>query len=300
MFDPALRDDLARLLNRLARKGALLRIDRSGTGYRLGGPRSSAREQQDAATWFKDDVVDVARRQGWIRATGPDDRLSELGAQALHAGVLCERAPAADGRPAPRTAAAAARPSASPVRPGRTRSLPAHDRRRHGGHRVGPAAGHMLERLARMRDAKGAPLLSAAQVEAGLRLAGDFQRGQMQPRTTFDWAGAALGVPRRAPGHPQGDNLPETAARAQARVRQALDAAGREFADLLLDICCFERGLEAVEAAQGWPARSGRLLLGLALDRLTRHYGTFEQVPSRSARGGVWRPPSGVPDAHSG
>jgi hypothetical protein len=41
----------------------------------------------------------------------------------------------------------------------------------------------------------------------------------------------------------------------------------------LLRVCCFLEGIESAEKALGWPSRSGKLVLGLALDRLARHYG---------------------------
>jgi len=123
------------------------------------------------------------------------------------------------------------------------------------------------------RDSHGNPLISEAQFRAGERLREDFWFAQMTPSVTQSWsATAANGAGRRAaPG--AGVDLADNVVAAGERVRRALSAVGPELAGVLIDVCCHLKGLEAVERGAGWPQRSGKIVLGLALDVLARHYG---------------------------
>ena len=127
-----------------------------------------------------------------------------------------------------------------------------------------------LAGLARLKDRAGKPFLPADAVEAGERLARDFDRGQLQPRVTARWEPQ---MEIRGKGERGGmADLTDMAAAARHRVGEAADAMGPELAGVALDVCCFGKGLELVERERGWPVRSAKLMLRTALMALARHY----------------------------
>ena len=93
---------------------------------------------------------------------------------------------------------------------------------------------------------------------------------QMMPRTTSNWHSPIAG--RRRDGN-AGEHMSDRMVAARQRMRHALDAVGPEFSGLLLDVCCFLKKLDEVERERRWPARSAKVVLQLALERLARHFG---------------------------
>jgi hypothetical protein len=140
--------------------------------------------------------------------------------------------------------------------------------------------------LARRKGRDGRSLISPKQFIAGEKLRADFTRGQLSPRVTSDWS-AATGR-SRAQGGGAGE-MTDLIVASRQRVQLAMQACGPEFSGLLMDVCCFLRGLEEVERERGWPLRSAKIVLQLALDRLARHYGLRDEVRGEtSARVRTW------------
>jgi hypothetical protein len=135
--------------------------------------------------------------------------------------------------------------------------------------------------LARRKGRDGTPLIAVHQLAAGERLRAEFTRAHMMPRVTANWQ-AAVTQGTRASRDGFAPNVAETIISARQRVRAALDAAGPEFSGLLLDVCCFLKGLEDVERERLWPARSAKVVLQLGLDRLARHYGFGEAARGKA------------------
>ena len=133
--------------------------------------------------------------------------------------------------------------------------------------------------LARRKGRDGRALIAPEQLQAGERLRADFTRAQMMPRVTANWT-SSIAQDRRSGG--RASTFTEAVIAARQRVRQAFDAVGPEFVGLLLDVCCFLKGLEDVERERGWPPRSAKVVLQLALDRLARHYGYGSEARGRA------------------
>jgi len=133
--------------------------------------------------------------------------------------------------------------------------------------------------LARRKGRDGQPLIEPIQLQAGERLRADFTRANLTPNVTSSWdASRAQG--RR--GQSGGGTFTDAVVAAREQVNRALDAVGPEFAGVLLDVCCFLKGLEEVERERRWPLRSAKVVLQLGLNRLARHYGLASEAHGRA------------------
>lgn len=114
-------------------------------------------------------------------------------------------------------------------------------------------------------------LIDARQVEAGERLRADYERAQLAPSITMRWDAAPAA--RGARGAPEAAEPGMVQLSAKRRFDAAVAVVGPGLNDVLWRVVCASEGLADAERALGWPARSGKLVLGLALDRLADHYG---------------------------
>lgn len=110
-------------------------------------------------------------------------------------------------------------------------------------------------------------LIDTRQNEAGERLRGDYERAQIAPSVTMRWS------PRVDDGTGERADPGAGQLAAKRRFDAAIAALGPGLADVAWRVVCAGEGLPAAERALDWPARSGRVVLGLALDRLAHHYG---------------------------
>ena len=113
---------------------------------------------------------------------------------------------------------------------------------------------------------KARGLVTARQFEAGERLRADWERARLAPSVTMRWG-------PRVDGGGAGQDPATAQLAAKRRFDAAVAAAGPGLSDVLWRVACAGEALPGAEKALGWPARSGRVVLTLALDRVASHYG---------------------------
>lgn len=118
---------------------------------------------------------------------------------------------------------------------------------------------------------KARGLVTARQFDAGEQLRADYERAGLGARVTMRWDAPPAG--KHARGAPDAHDRGLGGISAKRRFDAAVAAAGPGLRDVLWRVVCAGEGLPAAEKALGWPARSGRLVLGLALDRVADGYG---------------------------
>lgn len=112
-------------------------------------------------------------------------------------------------------------------------------------------------------------MISERQFMAGERLRADWTLAGLGPRVTMRWDASPAG----GKGMPH-DRLDPTLAQISARQRfdGAVAHAGSGLSNILWRVICAGEGLASAEGALGWPKRAGKLVLGLALDRVADFY----------------------------
>lgn len=113
------------------------------------------------------------------------------------------------------------------------------------------ARGHLCDRL----------------LDAGEALRGDYERAQLSPSVTMRWDPVRV----NSTGE-RGLSASERQVAARQRFDGAIKAAGRGLEDILWRVVCAGEALPEAEKTLGWPARSGKLVLRIALERVADFY----------------------------
>lgn len=124
-----------------------------------------------------------------------------------------------------------------------------------------------LARLEKLTDAKGRPYFSANEIAAARTLRADWDAGQGGLVRGSDWSAPPRGSTSRANG---AEMARAGAVDARRRVERALGSLAPILAEAVRAACLREEGLEAIERANAWPVRAGKLALKCALAQLAQ------------------------------
>jgi hypothetical protein len=132
-------------------------------------------------------------------------------------------------------------------------------------------ADRVLRRLSLLRDSAGRPWLEGVELKAAAKLKADWERTEIGTVRGSDWTAPPKGSTARAGGM---DGAIAAHCDARRRVSAALEQLAPPLRAVVERVCLREEGLEALERAEAWPARSGKLALKLALAQLAANYGS--------------------------
>jgi hypothetical protein len=113
-------------------------------------------------------------------------------------------------------------------------------------------------------------MVTRRQFDAGEQLRMDWERGGLSPNVTMRWS--CTPVSRQRSSAPPGTDLLDGQIDARRRFDAAVAAAGPGLSDILWRVVCSGEGMRDAETALGWPARAGKLVLAIALDRVADYY----------------------------
>lgn len=113
------------------------------------------------------------------------------------------------------------------------------------------ARGHLCDRL----------------LDAGEKLRADYERSALPASITMRWDSVQV----KTTGE-RGLAASERQIVARQRFDGAIKAAGKGLEDILWRVVCAGEALPDAEKTLGWPARSGKLVLKIALERVAEYY----------------------------
>lgn len=141
--------------------------------------------------------------------------------------------------------------------------------------------------LARLAAPSGGEpaFLERHQVEAGERVRKLVERARLSPRLTMSYSAAHVAGGKGASHAGEMSDMAADARKALARLHEALP---RDCAEVVLDVCGLEKGLQQVETERAWPRRSAKLVLRIGLDRLAEVWGIGSVAVGRGQGMRAW------------
>ena len=128
-----------------------------------------------------------------------------------------------------------------------------------------------LHVLARRKRGDGDAWLSPDLVAAGMRFRENWEIARLGGGMSRDWGEIVAGRVSSG-GGAQPNGRPTRRLEAEQALAAAIKALGPDLAETVLMGVCEEQGMEDIEGRLDFPARSGKIVLRIALRTLARHY----------------------------
>lgn len=129
-----------------------------------------------------------------------------------------------------------------------------------------------LSVLARRKRNSGGAWLTPDLVAAGLRFRESWEIAQLGGGMTGDWEKLVAGRISSGGGRSAGGGAATRRLEAEEALAAAIRALGPDMAETVILAVCKEQGMEDIEEKLDYPARSGKIVLRIALNTLARHY----------------------------
>ncbi|GGA54745.1 DUF6456 domain-containing protein [Pelagibacterium lentulum] len=132
--------------------------------------------------------------------------------------------------------------------------------------------------------------LASHQMEAALRIHRLFEKAQIRQNVTMRYGPKVSGL------RGNGDSVSDMAIDARMRLESLLTDLPRDCQSVLRDICGYDMGIHDVEQLHGWPRRSGKIVLRLALDLAAARMGLSPLARGQETCGTrFWVQPGAMP-----
>lgn len=121
--------------------------------------------------------------------------------------------------------------------------------------------------------------LTVSHLKAGQTIFDIFTNTKLTPNVTTNVERLMAGPQKHYMGT-KTENVSDKSYNARKKLYNILEYLGDEFAAIIVEVCIFGSGLVVVEKMFDWPARSAKLLLTMALNRLAEYLEIKKEIPA--------------------
>ncbi len=115
------------------------------------------------------------------------------------------------------------------------------------------------------------PFLLPHHIEAAKRFSFLFEKSHLRQSITIRYNEGAVAGSKRSLNF--SNDISDMAIDAREKIEKILAYLPKDCAKVILDVCGFEKGLQKIEKEHGWPSRSAKLVLRIALEQMANYFG---------------------------